>query len=476
MSDKTSFENLMKKVQNAVSRLGASKTAVETLSLAMALSAGSAKAEKTALQDPKVADNEHFLDVEEMNADAANREDTADYLDYAQTTENDEYQLAQKMGLKAAKDRKGKIRVVSMGPKTRMIVDAKHAGDLKAAYIRRQREAFYRENAGKVIIRRKTLSEVRCPDGGVRLGGYSFSSKSINLNKLVKGKNETLSAKDEAIISKVNCAMPRTRLHERGHEYADRQHVYGPGISPEQRAIVNMNDEMAAVASELYLCICYYRQKIEQGVPAQRALQVFDQGDIHFAFFQQAVAAGMDPLGPEGQKLMVRGTCKMWTEQYAKGYQAQLVTAGLYNLDDTDIGGIVVGDRVELKKRIRDIWAAVGNNPGIRELGLPLLSGLEKYVEMDKVSCLPENIKQEVRRRLAVKIEDKTGLSEAEINAVCRCLNQTSSDAERQKELTDYLQNLNAAELLKEQQKPQPTTAEPETYGPRPWGRDNCRW
>lgn len=95
-------------------------------------------------------------------------------------------------------------------------------------------------------------------------GGYSFSSKSINLNKLVKGKNETLSPKDEAIISKVNRVMPRTRLHERGHEYADRHHVYGPGISPEQRAIVNMNDEMAAVASELYLCICYYRQKLRR--------------------------------------------------------------------------------------------------------------------------------------------------------------------------------------------------------------------
>ena len=133
-------------------------------------------------------------------------------------------------------------------------------------------------------------------------------------------------------------------------------------------------------------------------------------------------------------------------------------------------------DRVELKKRIRYIWAAVGNNPGIRELGLPLLSGLEKYVEMDKVSRLPENIKQEVRRSLAAKIEDKTGLSEAEIQAVRRCLNQTSSDAERQKELTDYLQNLDAAELLKEQQKPQPTAAEPESYAARPWGRDNCRW
>ncbi len=31
-----------------------------------------------------------------MKADAANREDTADYLDYVQATENDEYQLAQK--------------------------------------------------------------------------------------------------------------------------------------------------------------------------------------------------------------------------------------------------------------------------------------------------------------------------------------------------------------------------------------------
>ncbi len=46
MSDKMSFENLMKKVQNAVGRLSASKTAIETLSLAMALNAGSAKAEK----------------------------------------------------------------------------------------------------------------------------------------------------------------------------------------------------------------------------------------------------------------------------------------------------------------------------------------------------------------------------------------------------------------------------------------------
>ena len=95
---------------------------------------------------------------------------------------------------------------------------------------------------------------------------------------------------------------------------------------------------------------------------------------------------------------------------------------------------------------------------------------------MDKVSRLPENIKQEVRRSLAAKIEDKTGLSEAEIQAVRRCLNQTSSDAERQKELTDYLQNLDAAELLKEQQKPQPTAAEPESYAARPWGRDNCSW
>ena len=83
-------------MQNAVGRLSASKTAIETLSLAMALNAGSAKAEKTSPQDPKVADNEHFLDVEEMKADAANREDTADYLDYVQATENDEYQLAQK--------------------------------------------------------------------------------------------------------------------------------------------------------------------------------------------------------------------------------------------------------------------------------------------------------------------------------------------------------------------------------------------
>lgn len=476
MSDKISFENLMKKVQNAVGRLNASKTAIETLSLAMALNAGTAKAEKTLPQDPKVADNEHLLDVEEMKADAANREDTADYLDYVQATENDEYQLAQKMGLKAAKDRKGEIKIVSMGPKTRMIVNAKHAGDLKAAYIRQQREAFYRENAGKVIIRRKTLSEVRCPDGGVRLGGYSFSSKSINLNKLVKGKNETLSAKDETIIEKVNRAMPRTRLHERGHECADRHNVYGPGISPEQRAIVNMNDEMAAVASELYLCICYYQQKIEQGVPVQKALQVFNQGDIHFAFFQQAVADGMDPLSPEGQKLMVQGTCKMWIEQYAKGYQAQLVTAGLYDLDSRDIGGIVVGDRVELKKRIRDIWAEVGNNSGIRELGLPLLKGLEQYVEMEKVSRLPKIIEQPVRRDLATKIEEKTGLSEAEIKAVRNYLNHTSSDAERQKELTDYLQNLDAGKLLKEQQKPQPAVAEPEAYGPRPWGRDNCRW
>ncbi len=146
MSDKISFENLMKKVQNAVGRLNASKTAIETLSLAMALNAGTAKAEKTLPQDPKVADNEHLLDVEEMKADAANREDTADYLDYVQATEDDEYQLAQKMGLKAAKDRKGEIKIVSMGPKIRMIVNAKHAGDLKAAYIRQQREALCRQS------------------------------------------------------------------------------------------------------------------------------------------------------------------------------------------------------------------------------------------------------------------------------------------------------------------------------------------
>ena len=182
----------------------------------------------------------------------------------------------------------------------------------------------------------------------MRLGGYSFSSKSINLNKLVKGKNETLSPKDEAIISKVNRVMPRTRLHERGHEYADRHHVYGPGISPEQRAIVNMNDEMAAVASELYLCICYYRQKLRRVFRPEKLCRFLTRA-IFILPFPAGGGCRNGSARSRRAKLMVQGICKMWTEQYAKGYQAQLVTAGLYNLDDKDIGGIVVGDRVELK-------------------------------------------------------------------------------------------------------------------------------
>lgn len=428
-------------ISKAARQAEKARAAAVAVAAAAVLSTANAQAQENQNKDPQITGTEHVINAENSGRAQQPQEGDISYSDYAQTTapENKET-VVEQLGLYVGVDENGNAAIVSeseMG--TSAVIEPERAGRLKREYKKDQKEAFKAEGAGEVHKETVTYDEAKEKaeenGGGVMFGGYSSQDKDITLNQFVENEDRQLSEEEAVKLQNLNNKLnsmgeDRVILHERLHESSDKENVYGPGISPEQRAVVCMNDEMAAKATELYYMTCQYQEMVKNGASKEEALKIFDK-EPDFKFYQDAIAQGLDPSSKEGKQLMVQGTCDMWQKAYAGVYKNQLVNIGTEGLSANDVGGIVVGDRKEMQKRVREIWDNVGNNKASKELGLPSPGNLSQYVDMNKATELPASIKEDALQEIAKETERKTGLSKEERETAAASLDGKTDKAKK---------------------------------------------
>lgn len=443
-------------ISKAARQAEKARAAAVAVAAAAVLSTANAQAQENQNKDQPITGTEHVINAENNGHLQQPQEGDINYSDYAQTTapENKET-VVEHLGLYMGVDEDGKAAIVSeSGMGTSVIIEPERSGKLKREYKKDQKEAFKAEGAGEVHQETVTYDQAkeRADEngGGVMFGGYSSQDKDITLNQFVENDDRPLSKEEAVKLQNLNNNLnsmgeDRIILHERLHESSDKENVYGPGISPEQRAVICMNDEMAAKATELYYMTCQYQEKVKNGISKEEALKIFDK-EPDFKFYQDAIAQGLDPSSKEGKQLMVQGTCDMWQKAYAGVYKNQIVNFGTEGISTNDVGGIVVGDRKEMQKRVQEIWDNVGNNKACKELGLPSPGKLSQYVDMDKATELPASIKEDTLREIAQETERQTGLSKEERETAAASLEGTTDKAKKRGLIAGLRKGMSKAE------------------------------
>ena len=195
------------------------------------------------------------------------------------------------------------------------------------------------------------------------------------------------------------------RAHEEQHRTNDKLGIYAPGLSPEQYALINQYDEVAANVAELNCIITGYKKQLASGVSKEEALKVFDGAlDGKLGFYKDALAKGLDPDSKEGKKLMVQGTMKMWQENYQELYDSQMTGVGREAVGESDLASTVLGNDEEFQKRVKKIFDNIGNNDYNRDNKIRPLGNLSEYLPEK-----PMELRPIVKENIAQKVKEETG-------------------------------------------------------------------
>lgn len=207
-----------------------------------------------------------------------------------------------------------------------------------------------------------------------------------------------------------------TRVHEEQHRTNDKLGIYAPGLSPEQYAVINQYDECSANIAELNCYLGDYKKALAGGMSKEEALKIFDRdGEKRFAFFQSALARGLDPDSKEAKKLMVGGTMKMWQKDFRPMYNEQTEYSGKAAVGRSDAATTILGNEQELQKRIGKIFDNIGNNDYCKQNGIEVPGRLSGYLPAERMELSPnvkENIAETVEARTGLDAKDRELLQE----------------------------------------------------------------
>jgi len=446
---KAELDSFVKKGNPEVSKTARkaekARAAAVTMAAAAVLNTANVQAQEQTVQDAQTVNTEHVITVENdvRQSTPPLREGDVNFADYAQSSP-EKGNIAEKLGLETIVDGDGKAYYFSGDN----IVEPQKPGQQKRKYNREQKEAFKSEEAGQIVEAEVGLEEITNSTGdAIEMGSYDLEAKYTTLNKLVVDKDSNNVEQQNKVALHLNNETTResVAVHEKQHETNDRLNSYAPGLSPQQIAITNMNDEMAANTAQLYLCIHNYQESLKSGASQEEALKAFDKDEERFGFYREALANGLDPNSEEGKKLMVQGVCDMWQEKYAEIYAEQLTNAGTKNVE-RDLPGTVVGNQKEMERRIIDMFDHICDNDYCKEHGIKSPGKLSQYLEMDKVTKLPDNIRDKVNDSIDKNVEYQTGFSQEERNAAANSLTPEKSDKAKQRELVRNLRKGLSAE------------------------------
>lgn len=178
--------------------------------------------------------------------------------------------------------------------------------------------------------------------------------------------------------------------HEKQHLNNDKDNIYAPGLNAEQYGKLYQYDEMTANISHLLVLEHKYQELINSGISKEEALKIFDNGpNSQFNFYKEALNKGLEPGSKDAKKLIVNGTCQMWTEKFSEHY-ASLIQSKIDNyLTANDAGSLAMGNEPEFQRRRDKMFDNLGNNETLKELGIKP-GKLSSYLSEKNISLSPE--------------------------------------------------------------------------------------
>lgn len=178
--------------------------------------------------------------------------------------------------------------------------------------------------------------------------------------------------------------------HENQHKNNDGDNIYAPGLNAEQYGKLYQYDEMTANIANLLVLDHQIQESLKNGMTKDDALKLFDENANHqFSFYKKAVENGLEPGSEESTKLIVNGTCEMWTKTFQDTY-SDLTKAKIdMALATNDVGSLAMGNDKEYQRRKEKMFDNLEQNPVLKELGIKR-GKLSQYLTEKDVSLSPE--------------------------------------------------------------------------------------